>query len=122
MSDQVKGLEKQLEDSKVLIARRDLAIKLSNNRDFRKLILEDYCVTEAARLVQQSADPALDPLQRSDALNMAQASGHLKRYLSMMIRMGDAAEGSIADLEDNLAQARADADSDRDADEDGDQE
>jgi hypothetical protein len=110
MSDEVKGLEQQLANTKVLMERRDLAIKLSNNRDFRKLILEDFCVTEAARLVQQSGDPALDVQQRADALNMAQASGHLKRYLSMMIRMGDTAEKSIPDLEDALSEARADED------------
>lgn len=110
MNDEVKGLEQQLADTKVVMDRRDLALKLSSNRDFRKLILEDFCTTEAARLVSQSADPALNPLQRADALNMAQAAGHLKRYLSMMIMMGDNAENSVGSLEDALAQARADED------------
>ncbi len=110
MSDEVKGLEQQLMDTKELIERRNLAIKLSSNRDFRKLILEDFCVTEAARLVGQSADPSLDPVQRVDALNMAQAAGHLKRYLSMMILMGNTAERSLTDLEDALADARAEED------------
>jgi hypothetical protein len=110
MNDEVKGLEQQLADTKELMGRRDLAIKLSSNRDFRKLILEDFCVTEAARLVAQSADPVLDPLQRADALNMAQAAGHLKRYLSMMIRMGNTAESQIRDLEDALAEARGEED------------
>jgi hypothetical protein len=91
--------------------RRDLALKLSNNRDFRKLILEDFCKEEASRLVAQSADPALDEKQQRDALSMAQAAGHLKRYLSMMIRMGDTAERSIGDLEEALAEARRESDS-----------
>lgn len=118
MNDEVKGLEQQMADIKVLMERRDLAVKLSSNRDFRKLILEDFCTVEAARLVHQSCDPALDPLMRADALNMAQAGGHLKRYLSMMIRMGDSAEKSIADLEDHLTQARAEEDA-QDEDQEG---
>lgn len=108
----VAGLEKQLTDSKSLMEVRDLAIKLSSNREFRKLILDGFCGTEAARLVHQSADPALDELQRSDALNMAQAGGHLRRYLSMAIKMGDNAEASIKDLEEALADARAEPDED----------
>jgi hypothetical protein len=110
MSDAVRGLETQLENAKILIERRDLALKLSNNRDFKKLILEDFCVTESARLVHQSGDPALSLEQRADALNMAQAAGHLRRYLSMMIRMGDNAESSLKDLEETLAEARAEGD------------
>lgn len=103
---ELQALEQQLKDSKELVARRDLALRLSQNRDFQKLILEDFIVTEAARLVAQSADPALDPLQRADALSMAQAAGHLKRYLSMMVRMGNNAEDDIRQIEEAIAETR----------------
>lgn len=109
-TSQVQGLEKQFDDAKTLIGRRDLALKLAGNRDFKKLILEDYCIVESARLVHQSADPALEPLVRADALNMAQAAGHLKRFLQMMIQMGDNAENNFAALEEALAEARAQED------------
>lgn len=110
MNDEVKGLEQQLKDNKDLVARRDLALRLSQNSDFRKLILEDFCVTDTARLVGQSADPALDALQRADALNMAQASGHLKRYLSMMVTMGNTAARDIPAVEEALVDARNEED------------
>lgn len=106
----VQGLESQLERNRELIERRNLAIKLSSNRDFRRLILEDFCVKEAARLVGESADPVLDPKQRADALAMAQAGGHLRRFLSMMIQMGAVAERDMPDLEEALSEARAEAD------------
>ncbi len=108
----VAGLEKQLQDTKDLMQSRDLALKLYGNREFKKLIIDGFCGSESARLVHQSADPALDPLQRSDALNMAQAGGHLRRYLSMMIKMGDNAESSLKDLEEALGEARAEDDTD----------
>lgn len=109
-SENIRSVEQQIADAETLIARRDLAIKLSENHEFRKLILEDFCTTEAARLVQLSADPALDPLQRADSLNMAQASGHLRRYLSMMIRMGNQAEDGIVEAREVLEELRAEPD------------
>ena len=105
MSD-IQDLEQGIKDAEELIARRQMALKLSDNREFRKLILEDYCVTEAARLVQLSADPALDHRQRDDALAMAQATGHLKRYLSMMVQMGYTAERELPQLHAQLDETR----------------
>jgi hypothetical protein len=112
MSD-VQGLEKQLEDAKHLIDRRNKAIALSQVPLFKELILDEFCVKEAARLVGQSADPVLSDRERADALSMAQAAGHLRRYLQMMIQMGAASERTLPDLEEALAEARAEEDADQ---------
>lgn len=92
-----------------LISRRDLAIKLSNVPEFRKMILEDFCEKEAARLVAQSGDPAMTVQQRADALAMGQAAGHLKRYLSATIRMGNVAENDLTQIEEAFDELRAGA-------------
>jgi hypothetical protein len=105
MSD-IQGLEQGIKDAEELIGRRQMALKLSDNRDFRKLILEDFCVTEAARLVHLSADPILPEKERADALAMAQASGHLRRYLSMMIQMGYTAERELPQMQAALDELR----------------
>lgn len=105
-------LEQQLKNAKELVARRDLALRLSQNHDFRKLILEDFILTESARLVAQSADPALDDKMQKDAMSMAQAGGHLKRYLSMMVRMGDTAEDDIVQIEATMAELRQEGEDD----------
>lgn len=97
-------LTQQLKNAKELVERRDLALKLGQNRDFKKLILEDFCVKEAARLVGQSADPVLQPQERADALSMAQSAGHLKRYLQMMVMMGNSAEREIPQIEAMLVE------------------
>jgi hypothetical protein len=104
---QVNRLEQQLEDNRQLMKLRDMALKLSENREFRKLILEGFCRDECARYAQLSADPALKAEERADALGMAQAAGHLRRFLSVTVRMGHTAEAQIADLEQAIEEARA---------------
>ena len=108
----VRELEHAIENAKEYIQRRDLALKLSENFEFRKLIIEDFMEKEAARLVHQSGDPVLDPQMRADALAMAQAAGHLKRYLNVMIQMGNSAEDHLKDYEDELVAARIEEDFD----------
>ena len=103
---EVFHLERQLEEYKKVVERRDLAKKLYNNREFKKVILDDFCITECARYAQSSGDPSLTPEQRADALAMAQAAGHLRRYLSVTVQMGNSVEGQIADLEQAILEAR----------------
>lgn len=103
----IQDLEQGIKDAEILINRRRMALKLSENLEFRKLILEDFCVTEAARLVQLSGDPILGDKERADSLAMAQASGHLKRYLSMMIQMGYHAERELPQLHAQLDEMRS---------------
>lgn len=112
------GLNEQLKNAREQVARRDMALKLSTNREFKKLILEDFIVQDAARLVAESADPAMDPQQRADALSMAQAGGHLKRYLQLMCIMGNNAERDIEDIEAAIAAERSDGADDDDDSED----
>jgi hypothetical protein len=103
----IQDLEQGIKDAEILIGRRRMALKLSENLEFRKLILEDYCVTEAARLVQLSADPIMPHNERADALAMAQATGHLKRYLSMMVQMGAHSERELPQLQAQLDEMRS---------------
>lgn len=104
---QVQNLEKQLSDQKKLKDRAAAALRLGQNREFKRLILDEFCGTECARYAQESGDPALNAEQRADALAMAQASGHLRRYLSIVVRMGAMADRNIADIEEHLEEARA---------------
>ncbi len=100
------GLEKQLVEAKFFLDRRETAMRLAKNPDFRKLILDGFCLHDAARYVQESADPALTAEQRADAMNIAQASGHLKRFLSITIQMGAHAERTMPELEQALVDSR----------------
>lgn len=103
---EVTALEKQLEEAKVFISRRDLAVKLYKNPEFKKLIIDEFCGSECARYAQTSADPALDDRQRADALAIAQAAGHLRRYLSVIVTMGNQSEEMLDRLEAEIEAAR----------------
>jgi cation transport regulator ChaC len=103
---EVFALEKQLEEAKQLMNRREMALKLHSNREFKKLILEEFCVNECARYAQTSADPNLGDRERADAIALAQAAGHLRRYLSVVVTLGNQAESSIQGLEYEIEAAR----------------
>ena len=104
---QIAALEKQQTDAKVLVDRRQTALRLYKNKDFRSLIMDGFCLHDAARYAQESGDPLLTPEQRADALNMAQASGHLRRWLSLCVQMGAHAEREMSNIEEALNEARA---------------
>lgn len=103
---EINDLSIDIVHAEELVARRKMALTLSENREFRKLFNEEYFHTEAARLVQLSSDPALTIDQRADALAMAQATGHTKRYLSMAIQMGAVAERELPEMRSALEELR----------------
>jgi hypothetical protein len=104
---EIQSFERDIRDAKELIEVRKAALRLEQNQDFRRLFINGYFSTEAARMVQLSSDPALTEQQRADALDMAKATGHTKRYLSMCVQMGAAAERELPSMEIALDEARA---------------
>ncbi len=98
MSD-IQDLERNIQQAKEVMAQRDMMNKLSDNHEFRKLIIEGYCVHETARFVHLSTDPNLSDRDRADALGCAQAAGYLKRFINAIIGMGNHAEGDIFNME-----------------------
>lgn len=103
---EVEQLEEQKDSFKEAIELRDCALRLHENADFKKLILNKFMLEECARYVQVSADPALKPENRADALAIAQAAGHLKRYLSIVVQMGNHAENSMVRLDEAIDDVR----------------
>lgn len=106
----VNQLENQREAMKHAIELRQAVQRLTANADFRKIINEQFMVQECARYAQLSADPTLPEKNQKDALALAQAAGHLKRYLSVIIQMGNAAENELVSIDSALDDARAEAD------------
>ena len=110
MSETTQNLEHQRDSARKLIERRDLALRLYKNSDFKELILNEFCVQECARYAQASADPALKPEARADSLAIAQAAGHLRRFLSVIVQMGNQAEGQMTDLNEAIEASRQEDD------------
>ena len=106
MSNTVEALERQLAGQKELIEHQKMLHRLLNNRDFKKLILDEFCTKECARYAQLSADPDLTEVQRADSIATAQAAGSLRRWIQVKNLMGNGAESSLPALEAELEQAR----------------
>jgi hypothetical protein len=103
---QVNQLEQQREANKIAIERRDIAIKLYSNREFKKLIVDGFLRDDCAQYAQLSQDPALGEREQLDALRLSQAAGHLRRFLSVTIAMGNRAENQNAEIEQALDEVR----------------
>lgn len=103
----IKELEDDIVVKQVHVDRAAMATKLAGNREFKKLILEDFCINECARYAQMSADPNLTKDERADALAIAQAAGHLRRYLAVIHAMGNTALKSIGDTKDEIESIRS---------------
>lgn len=103
---EVANLEKQLADAKVLVERRDTALRLHRNPDYKKIILDGFCLQDCARYAHESQDPNLTKEQQEDALRIAQAAGHFRRYMSVIIQLGNQAEGQIPSIEETIHEIR----------------
>lgn len=105
----IEKVERDIAKAQNAIERRGMAQRLYDVKEFKKLIVDEYLLTDAARLVQLSGDPACTKEVREDALLMAQATGYLKRYLSYIILEGNTAENGLEGNLNLLDQLRAEA-------------
>lgn len=106
MSD-IKALEQNISAAKAVQEQRDRMVRLANNSDFRALIVEGFCKDECARYTHMSTEPGISKDDRGDALAAAQAGGHLKRWINAIITMGNHAESNLVDMNEMLAELRA---------------
>lgn len=104
---QIAQLEAQKKDLREAVDLRDQILRLSQNIDFRAVIEEDYLIQEAARNARTAGDPNLTAEMRADCISMAIASGHLQRFLSARVKMGNTAEDTIIQIDEALEELRA---------------
>lgn len=103
-TQEIEGLEFQIAKANEQIAFSGRVARLMANPDFRAVILDKYCVEEAANFAHQSGDPILTVQQRADSLSMAQATGHLKRWLQVTQTIAETLKDRIPEMEEMLAE------------------
>lgn len=106
----LKELEFQRETAEFFIKRKEMIQRLQDNPDFQKVITEEFCEKECAGYAKASGDPSLSKEDRESALQMAQAAGHLQRFLNVCIRMGMTAEGQLTELDTMIEEVRSNND------------
>lgn len=103
----IEQFESQKAHNDSFAKRGEMVARLVNNRDFKKLILEDFCVQECARNTHISSEMTMSPEDRADALATAQAAGHLLRWLKAVEVMGAQARNQNAEIDTELDHLRA---------------
>lgn len=104
---ELEQLEGQKAKNDSFIKRGEMAVRLANNRDFKKLILEEFCIHECARSVHISSEMTMSAEDRADALATAQAAGHLLRWLQAVKAIAFMAEGQLSGIDQALDEVRA---------------
>lgn len=94
----LQQVENQLNQVEALVETRNRIQRLTQNSDFKELINKRYIIEEAATFAAAAGDPAMTKDQREEAMDMAMAPGHLKRWLSVQISMANTAEDQVAQL------------------------
>lgn len=107
---QIQALEAQKIDEQKLVDLRDAILRLSGNHDFRKVINEGFLRDEAARSIRMAGEPTLSAQEKTALIEMALAAGHLQRYLSANVQMGNMAENNIHQIDGQLEELRAEGD------------
>lgn len=102
----ISEFKAHIEQLTPFVERKELALKLENIREFRKLILEDFLEKECARFTKLSVDFGASEEDRADALGMAQAAGYFQRWWNTIVTLGTQAERSIAETKESLEELR----------------
>lgn len=103
---EVQELEISIDEAKHAVEAAQMAQRLFNNADFRKVIVEGYFRDEAARLAMVHAEPSLRPDIQAAIMNDMKGPGALKRYLSHMVQRGFAAENEIVKAREAIFELR----------------
>ena len=104
MSD-IEEVELSRDHAKELIRKRDKALKLASNREFKELVLEGYFRDEPARLASAFNDPAMST-HREALLSQFKAIGQFEQYLRTIVIMGNAAASELVEHEELLDELR----------------
>lgn len=97
LDQQIEQIEISIEEAKNLVEESKSLDRLTNNKDFKKLILDKYFKEEASRLVLLKADAEMQgEKEQRDIIRQIDAIGSLRIYFQTIKQLGQMAENSIA--------------------------
>lgn len=107
MHSDVKQTEDTIRDLEERIQRVEALERLNENRDFKVLIRDTFMRDESLRYLEVSADTTQNDVTRRDALAIAQAASHLKRFMAATMALGMQSRNQIQEHRELLDQLRA---------------
>ena len=113
LEQQLDVLELTEQEAKTKVELGKALNKLTSNRDFKKLILEEYFEKEASRLVMLKAEPSMsDTDAQNRIIKDIDAIGNLRQYFRAVQYQATMAEKALIDCaehrEDLLSQTDED--------------
>jgi len=102
MTDQnIETIEISIKQGKETVDKMNSLLKLTKNKDFKKVIDDGYFVEEASRLVLLKADPSLQSTEDQRQIdNSILAIGYFRQYLATIFQLGRMAEKSLKEDEE----------------------
>jgi hypothetical protein len=102
MTDQnIETIEISIKQGKETVDKMNSLLKLTKNKDFKKVIDDGYFVEEASRLVLLKADPSLQSVEDQRQIdNSILAIGYFRQYLATIFQLGRMAEKSLKEDEE----------------------
>lgn len=107
IDQQISEVEISVEHAKEVVAKAAAVRRLAANKDFQLIVDKGYNTEEAIRLAHLVSDPRLDDKTREAVRRDLEASGAFKRYLGVIVQMGDMAEAEIKQHESELDYLRS---------------
>lgn len=96
MHDTLREIELDIQEAKKLVDLGTALDRLSNNRDFKKVIVEGFFKDEAIRLVHLKSDPNFQtPEKQQSILLQMDAIGSLEQYFRTVLNTARLAEKAI---------------------------
>ena len=95
-SEQLEHIEISIEQAKKLIDNKNALIRLTDNPDFKLLVLEGYFKEEASRLVLLKADPEMQKDTEMKSIEKSiDAIGYVRLYFRTIMQLGSRAEQDL---------------------------
>ena len=109
-AEQIQDANERIADLKKLQDYRRRLFALVKTPDFQELIIQGFCRDEVARFAHQSGNPAASQADRDIAVSMAQAGGHLLRYIEISRMQYQTVEREIQQTQEAIDEVLAEQD------------
>ena len=91
----VQEIQIAIDEAREIVEKRDALIRLSKNKDFKKIIEDGYFGDESRRLVGLLADNAMQ--NKSNVFEALMGVSQLENYFALIVRDGNMMEQQIDD-------------------------
>lgn len=107
-NSEIREVELNIKEAQKLVDMNKSLERLRNNKDFKKLILENYLKDEAVRLVHLKSDSNMqDEKSQTIIVNDINAIGSFTQFLNTVRFQADMAQNAIAECEQVLDELRS---------------